>query len=79
MKYKEFDAQKLVRQTLFRMSNSLISSFLFCKQNMVLLLVFILLNINIHFREIFLAENFVLSMFIRIFAALVPAEPLDKA
>lgn len=56
-----------------------ISSFLFCKQNMVSELVFILLNINIHFREIFLAENFVLSMIIRIFAVLVPAEPLYNA
>ena len=46
---------------------------------MVSELVFILLNINIHFREIFLAENFVLSMIIRIFAALVPAEPLYNA
>ena len=79
MKYKEFDAQKLVRQTLFRMSNSLISSFLFCKQNMVSQLVFILLNINIHFREIFLAENFVLSMIIRIFASSVLAKPLNNA
>ena len=43
-----------------------ISSFLFCKQNMVLQLVFILLNINIHFCEIFLAENFVISIIIRI-------------
>ena len=56
-----------------------ISSFLFCKQNMVSQLVFILLNINIHFREIFLAENFVLSMIIRIFAAREPAKPLNDA
>ena len=56
-----------------------ISSFLFCKQNMVLQLVFILLNINIHFREIFLAENFVISIIIRIFAASVLAKPLNNA
>ena len=35
---------------------------------MVLQLVFILLNINIHFCEIFLAENFVISIIIRIFS-----------
>ena len=46
---------------------------------MVSQLVFILLNINIHFREIFLAENFVLSMIIRIFAAREPAKPLNDA
>lgn len=56
-----------------------ISSFLFCKQNMFLQLVFILLNINIHFREIFLAENFVISIIIRIFAASVLAKPLNNA
>ena len=56
-----------------------ISSFLFCKQNMVSQLVFILLNINIHFREIFHAENFVLSMIIRIFAARESAKPLNDA
>lgn len=56
-----------------------ISSFLFCKQNMVLQLVFILLNINIHFCEIFLAENFVISIIIRIFAASVLAKPLNNA
>lgn len=46
---------------------------------MVLQLVFILLNINIHFREIFLAENFVISIIIRIFAASVLAKPLNNA
>lgn len=56
-----------------------ISSFLFCKQNMFLQLVFILLNINIHFREIFLAENFVISIIIRIFTASVLAKPLNNA
>ena len=46
---------------------------------MVLQLVFILLNINIHFCEIFLAENFVISIIIRIFAASVPTKPLNDA
>ena len=46
---------------------------------MFLQLVFILLNINIHFREIFLAENFVISIIIRIFAASVLAKPLNNA
>lgn len=46
---------------------------------MVLQLVFILLNINIHFCEIFLAENFVISIIIRIFAASVLAKPLNNA
>ena len=34
-----------------------ISSFLFCKQNMFLQLVFILLNINIHFARFFLLKS----------------------
>ena len=34
---------------------------------------------EIHFCVIFLAKKFVLSMIIRIFAALVPAEPLYNA
>ena len=38
-----------------------------------------LLNINIHFCEIFLAENFVISIIIRIFAASVLAKPLNNA
>ena len=46
---------------------------------MFLQLVFILLNINIHFCEIFLAENFVISIIIRIFAASVLAKPLNNA
>ena len=46
---------------------------------MVLQLVFILLNINIHFSEIFLAENFVISIIIRIFTASVLAKPLNNA
>ena len=37
------------------------------------------INVNIHFCEIFLAENFVISIIIRIFAASVLAKPLNNA
>ncbi len=50
---------------------------------MILKLDLTLLNIEmskkIHFLVIFLAKKFVLSMIIRIFAVLVPAEPLYNA